>query len=101
MQTFKWATLASALCVSACAQAISGNADSVTKLEQARASNPQSEAVVRSLGIAYFKANRYDDARTALQQAVSMDRMDGVAALYLGLNAEAQNDLPAAKAAYE
>ena len=30
-----------------------------------------------------------------------MDPNDGVAALYLGLNAEAQNDLPAARTAYE
>ena len=90
-----------ALFVSGCATAISGSADSITRLEQARTADPKSEPVQRSLGIAYFKANRHGDAKTALQQAASMDPNDGVAALYLGLNAEAQNDLPAARAAYE
>lgn len=84
-----------------CAQAISGSADNITKLEQARAASPKSEPVQRSLGIAYFKANRLDDARAALQQASAMDARDGVVALYLGLTAEAQNDLPAARKAYE
>jgi tetratricopeptide (TPR) repeat protein len=90
-----------ALVTSGCATAISGSADSITRLERARTNDPRSEAVQRSLGIAYFKANRLADARTALQQAVSMDSRDGVAALYLGLTAEAQNDLPGARTAYE
>jgi tetratricopeptide (TPR) repeat protein len=90
-----------ALVTSGCATAISGSADSVARLERARAADPQSEAVERSLGIAYFKANRLADARSALQKAVAMDNHDGVAALYLGLTAEAQNDLPGARAAYE
>ncbi|MEO6878909.1 MAG: CsgG/HfaB family protein, partial [Gemmatimonadaceae bacterium] len=71
------------------------------KLERARVSEPKSEPVQRSLGIAYFKANRFSDARGALQQAMSMEPNDGVAALYLGLTAEAENDLPAARSAYE
>ena len=83
-----------------CATAISGSADNITRLEQARASNPSAE-VQRSLGIAYFKANRLADARATLQRAVSMAPSDGVAALYLGLTAEAQNDFPAARAAYD
>ena len=101
MRMFRWAVVASALGVSACAPAISGSADGIAKLEQARASNPKSEAVLRSLGIAYFKANRYSDAQGVLRQATTLDPKDGVAALYLGLTAEAQHDLPAAKAAYE
>ena len=63
--------------------------------------NPKSEAAIRSLGIAYFKANRYTDARAALSEAVKANPKDGVASLYLGLTAEAQNDLPAARTAYE
>src|SRR5947207_12775395 len=103
MQMVRWAVLAGALSLGACATAISGSADSIAKLERARASDPRSEAVVRNLGIAYFKATppRYDDARTALKEAVSLDPRDGVAALYLGLTAEAQDDLAAAKTAYE
>lgn len=84
----------------ACAPAVQSSADAITRLEHDRAAHPSSESATRSLGIAYFKANRYPAARTMLQQATTMDPKDGVAALYLGLTAEAQNDLPAAKAAY-
>ncbi|MGH7618761.1 MAG: CsgG/HfaB family protein [Gemmatimonadaceae bacterium] len=106
MRIVRWAVLASMLgagLTSACATAISGSADNIARLELAKTSNPNSEAVARNLGIAYFKATppRYNDARASLTQAVSMDQKDGVAALYLGLTAEAQNDLPAAKTAYE
>jgi len=90
-----------ALFGSGCAAAISGSGDSITRLEKARAADPQSEAVERSLGIAYFKGNRYDDARDALKKAAEMDPRDGVAALYLGLTAEALNDVPGARAAYQ
>jgi tetratricopeptide (TPR) repeat protein len=95
------ALLAGALAATGCATAISGSGDNIARLEKARASDPKSEAVMRSLGIAYFKANRFDDARGALQQAVSMDSRDGVAALYLGLTAEAQNDIGGARKAYQ
>jgi TolB-like protein len=92
---------AASLSVGACATAISGSAESITRLEQQHASDPQSEPLQRSLGIAYFKGNRLADARTALEKATSMDKNDGVAALYLGMTAEAQNDLPAAEGAYK
>jgi tetratricopeptide (TPR) repeat protein len=101
MQRFRWAIVAGALLLSACAPAVSGSADSIATLEQARTKNPRSEAAIRSLGIAYFKANRYADARAALSEAVKANPKDGVASLYLGLTAEAQNDLPAARGAYE
>src|SRR5438270_3465177 len=90
-----------ALLAAGCATAISGSADSIARLEQERAADPKSESVERSLGVAYFKANRFDDARTALQRAAAMDARDGVAALYLGLTAEAQNDIPGARKAYQ
>jgi tetratricopeptide (TPR) repeat protein len=93
--------LASTLAVNACATAISSSADNITRLERASASKPESEAAQRSLGIAYFQANRYGDARAALDHAASMDPHDGVVALYRGLTAEAQNDVPAARGAYE
>jgi tetratricopeptide (TPR) repeat protein len=103
MQMSRWAVLVCALAASACATAISGSAESIAQLEQAHKTDPKSEAAARNLGIAYFKATppRYADARSTLQQAASLDAKDGVAALYLGLTAEAQNDLPAAKTAYE
>lgn len=84
----------------ACAPAVQSSADAINRLERERAVNPTSESAARSLGIAYFKANRFPEARTMLGQATTMDAKDGVAALYLGLTAEAQNDLAAAKTAY-
>src|SRR4051812_43162588 len=85
------------LLTAGCATAISGSADSIARLEHEHAADPKSEAVERSLGVAYFKANRFGDARTALQRATAMDARDGVAALYLGLTAEAQSDIPGAR----
>jgi tetratricopeptide (TPR) repeat protein len=93
--------LGSTLAVNACATAISSSADNITRLERVSAGKPESEAAQRSLGIAYFQANRYGDARAALDRAASMEPHDGVVALYRGLTAEAQNDVPAARAAYE
>jgi tetratricopeptide (TPR) repeat protein len=94
-------TLATFGALTGCATSISGSADNITRLEQARTANPSSESVQRSLGIAYFKAGRFDDARASLQRAVTADSRDGVAALYLGLTAEQQKDLPTAMTAYE
>src|SRR5919204_645495 len=76
-------------------------ADAVSRLERQRTAHPNDPAVLRSLGIAYYKAGRYADARTQLAQAVRLDPRDGTAALYLGLTAEQQKDIPAAKAAYQ
>ncbi len=101
MKIVEVALLSLAALACACAPTISGSADNITKLERSRASEPKSEPVQRSLGIAYFKADRFSDARGALQQAMTMEPNDGVAALYLGLTAEAENDLPAARSAYE
>jgi TolB-like protein len=91
---------AGALVSVGCATAINGSAESISRLEQQHAADPRSETLERSLGVAYFKAGRYGDARTALQQATSADPRDGIAALYLGLAAEAQNDVPSARKAY-
>lgn len=95
------AIAAAALAGAGCAPVISRSGDNIARLELERAADPASEAVQRSLGIAYFNAGRYDDARAALQQATSADPRDGVAALYLGLTAEAQKDFAAARSAYE
>ena len=74
--------------------------ESVARLEQQQQSNPTSAAVNRSLGIAYYKATRYPQARSALETATKLDPKDGTTALYLGLSAEELGDLPAAKSAY-
>ena len=74
--------------------------DAITKLERARTANPSSVAALRALGVAYFKADRFADARTVLDQARRLDPKDGVSALYGGLAAEKLGDLAGAKAAY-
>jgi tetratricopeptide (TPR) repeat protein len=84
----------------ACATGTAGVNDSVARLEVQQREDPTSAAVNRSLGIAYYKANRYLEARAALESAAKADPKDGTTALYLGLNAEAMNDLPTARAAY-
>jgi tetratricopeptide (TPR) repeat protein len=86
--------------LTACATGGMTTGESVTRLEQQQKSTPTSAAVNRSLGIAYYKAARYPDARTALETATRLDPKDGTTALYLGLSAEELGDLAAAKAAY-
>lgn len=114
MSSTRFSTL---VCVALCAASIAAAQDppatpaqqapqapgdkALAKLEKSRASRPHDAAVARSLGIAYYKVNRYPDARTQLAHAVNLDPRDGAAALYLGLTAEQMNDVPAAKAAYQ
>jgi tetratricopeptide (TPR) repeat protein len=74
--------------------------DAVARLERQLQTNPTSAGVNRSLGIAYYQLGRYAEARTALETAARLDPRDGTTALYLGLTAEAQNDLPTARRAY-
>jgi len=100
MRTTTLAAVGLTTLVMACAPVVQSSADAINRLERERAANATSESAARSLGIAYFKANRLPEARSILEQATTMDEKDGVAALYLGLTAEAENDLPAAKTAY-
>ena len=86
--------------IAACAPAVQGTAESISRLERQRSTQPGNVQVQRALGIAYFKAGRFDDARTTLEGAHKADPRDGTTALYLGLTAEQQNDLPAAREAY-
>ncbi|HEY4130101.1 MAG TPA: CsgG/HfaB family protein [Gemmatimonadaceae bacterium] len=85
----------------ACAPAISGSADNVSRLEHAVAIDPNAQGAHRSLGIAYFRAGQFDHAHVALTDAVRMDPRDGVAALYLGLTDEQTGDIAGARTAYE
>lgn len=85
----------------ACASSGQLSADGVSRLERARASRPNDPAVARSLGIAYYKTDRYPEARVQLDRAVRLNPRDGTAALYLGLTAEKQGDISAARAAYQ
>lgn len=84
----------------ACASAGASGPEAIARLERERSAHPQSESVLRSLGIVYYKSGRLQDARSALDRAAKLDPRDGTAALYLGLTAEGQDDIPAARSAY-
>ncbi|MDB4882064.1 MAG: hypothetical protein JWL95_830 [Gemmatimonadetes bacterium] len=87
-----------ALSLGACASG--GSSASLARLEQEQHASPGSFAVARSLGIAYYKAARYAEARAALETAARLEPNDGTTALYLGLAAEELGDLAAARRAY-
>lgn len=81
--------------------AAQGNRDAIARLEAARARTPESASALRALGVAYYKAQRYADARPVLDQARRLAPKDGISALYAGMAAEQTNDLTAARTAYE
>ncbi len=93
-----FATILFALSLGGCASGASGR--SIARLEEAQRAEPTSFTVNRSLGIGYYKAGRYAEARSTLQTAAQGDSSDGTTALYLGLAAEELGDLAAAKRAY-
>lgn len=92
--------LAAVSTAAACATTGLSGPEAIARLERARSASPQSEPVLRSLGIAYYKSGNLRDARSALEQATKLNPRDGTAALYLGLTAEGQNDLSTARVAY-
>lgn len=73
---------------------------SIPTLEAEQSQRPQDPAVLSRLGVAYFKANRFEEARQALDTAVARDPSYGIAAIYLGMTTEALGDFSAARAAY-
>ena len=92
--------LGAATLAPATARAQGARRDDITRLERARDRNPRSAAALRALGVAYYRAGRYDDARRTLEQARTLARNDGTVALYLGMSAEHAGDLAAARSAY-
>lgn len=74
--------------------------EAIAKLEAKRDKSPNNAGTLRSLGIAYFKNKEYGKAQVVLAQAAKLNPKDGVTALYLGMSAEEQGDLVAARAAY-
>ncbi len=73
--------------------------DPIARLEATRDANPRNVAALRALGIAYYRAERYTDARSVLDQARQLDPRDGLSALYAGLSAERLQDFTGARAA--
>lgn len=74
--------------------------DAITRLEAAQAARPNNVAALRALGVAYYQAERFGDAREVLNLARQLDPRDGVSALYAGMSAEALKDYTNAKVAY-
>lgn len=74
---------------------------SIPSLEAERSQRPQDPAVLSRLGVAYFKASRFQEARQALDSAVARDPRNGIAAIYLGITTEELGDFAAARSAYE
>ncbi len=64
------------------------------------AANTGSADANRDLGVWYYKAGRFAEARVPLEQARKLNANDGVSALYAGLAAEQMKDYTAAKNAY-
>ena len=74
---------------------------SIPALESAQAQRPVDAATLARLGVAYFKAERFEDARRVLDTAVVRDPRSGIASVYLGMTTEALGDFPAARQAYQ
>lgn len=93
--------LASALVLGACATGLSPRPENIPALEQRAATEPANAEVATALGIAYYNAKRYDDARNVLARVVAADGAPSNAHLYLGLSNEELKDWGAAHDAYE
>ena len=75
--------------------------EQIPEYEAQRDMRPQDAVALARLGVGYFKAGRWADARAALDSTVAHDPQNGLAAIYLGMTTEEQGDFPAARAAYE
>jgi tetratricopeptide (TPR) repeat protein len=73
----------------------------IPRLEREAAAQPADADLSTALGVAYFRASRFEDARTALSRAVQSGSASGTAYLYLGLANEELKDWTAARTAYE
>jgi Tfp pilus assembly protein PilF len=73
----------------------------IPRLEQEIAANSADAEAGTALGLAYFRAGRFEDARTALNRAVQTGKASAQAHLYLGLANEELKDFAAARTAYE
>jgi TolB-like protein len=75
--------------------------ESVPSLEAERSQRPQDTNTLTRLGVAYFKAGRFQDAQPVLDSVVVHDPGNGVAAIYLGMTAERLGDFATARTAYQ
>jgi TolB-like protein len=73
----------------------------IPSLEAEKIQRPQDASTLARLGVAYFKADRYRDARPVLDSAVAHDPSNGIAAIYLGMTAEQLGDFATARTSYQ
>ncbi|MGQ0814785.1 MAG: tetratricopeptide repeat protein [Gemmatimonadota bacterium] len=90
------------LSVASCASGgLSVSPENIPALEQRAATNPNDAEAATSLGVAYYNAQRFEDARNTLTRALATGSAPEAAHLYLGLANEELKDWAAARAAYE
>ena len=96
-----------ALAVGACLAAgcatggLNTRPENIPALEQRAAAQPDNTDAATTLGIAYYNAQRYDDARKTLSRVVEASQKSGSAYLYLGLSNEELKDWTGARNAYD
>lgn len=89
------------LLAGACATGVTVRPENIPQLEQRATAEPNNAQALTTLGMAYFHAKRYEDARTVLARATPLTNAPADASLYLGLANEELKDWSAARAAYE
>ncbi len=94
------AALATCLLAACASGGARPSSDAIARLEAARVKSPNSAAALRALGIAYYQAQRFAEARDMLILAERALPNDGATALFRGLAAEGLNDFEGARAAY-
>lgn len=92
--------LATALATGCATVTYEARPEQIPELERALAGAPYDVDAGTRLGVAYYAADRLEDARTTLQSVVASETAPGAAYLYLGLANEELEDWSAARDAY-
>lgn len=75
--------------------------EAIPALEAEHRQRPLDGGVHTRLALAYFKAERFQEARAALDSVTAREPRNGLAAVYLGMASEAVGEFAAARTAYE
>lgn len=92
--------LATALAAGCATVSYEARPEQIPELERTLAGAPYDVDAGTRLGVAYYAADRLEDARTTLQSVVANEAAPGAAYLYLGLANEELEDWAAARDAY-
>lgn len=95
------AAAVSAWMATGCATMSQARVQDITSLEQQLAAAPADDDVAARLGVAYYQAARYDDARRVLSPLIERGVDAGTPYLYFGLASEELEDWASARTAYE